>query len=76
MGWNYPGKQGRRQKRTNLNPRQPNVEGRFPKKIGQKIRERKDQEGKKDSDSSYSIRRGDWRIQSLEFTKTGSFRMW
>lgn len=44
-------------------------------KIGQRIREREDQESKKDSDSNhFTRRRGDCRIQSLESIKTGQFQ--
>ena len=41
---------------------------------GQRIREIKDQEGKKDSDSIVQWEKGDWRIQSLESTMTGQFQ--
>lgn len=41
---------------------------------GQRIREIKDQEGKKDSDSIVQWEKGAWRIQSLESTMTGQFQ--
>ena len=43
----------------------------IPKKTGQRIIERKDQEGKKDSDSSHSMKERELKIQSSEFTETG-----